>query len=497
MLALGAAAFVANRYATSYVHDRVLRELERHFDADVAFASLDVMVVPKVSVRGRGFSLQRNDRPGFVIRIDRLAVDAGLVPLLFSRHVRQVHLDGLSIQIPPRQEKTSPGPEQPPKVRKTESPVVVDEIVSDKATLVMLPKDPNKDPLEFDIHHLVMKSVGLGQPADFHATLTNAKPPGEIAVKGKFGPWRTDDPGQTPLAAEYTFNQADLGSIHGIGGILSSKGRFSGILERLDVDGETDTPDFMVRRSGHRVHLTTRYHAIVDGTNGNTLLLPVDAHFLGSHVVANGGAVKNKGDIGRRVTLDVTVDHGHLEDMIRLATDASQPALRGPVSFKTKFDLPPGEGDIMDRLRLDGTFFTGPARFTNPETREKLEGLSRRGQGEPENEDAGSDVSKLNGRFHLREGVLALSGLTFQVEGATIKLDGTYGLRTQALDFRGSLQLDATISQTTTGVKSVFLKLVDPLFKKKNKGAVIPIKVAGTRENPSFGLDIGRVFRRK
>jgi hypothetical protein len=494
VLGLGALAFAANRYATKYVRESVLRELRRRFDADVVFASLNVSALPGISVDGRGFVLQRKDRPGFVVRIERLTAGAGLTSILFPpRHVREVHLDGLSIQLPPSTAKPpAPGPRNP---RRTDSPFIVDEILSDRTTLVILPKNPEKDPLQFDIHRLVMHEVGLDRPADFHATLTNAKPPGEIAVEGKFGPWRTDDAGQTPLAASYNFTGADLGSIRGIAGILSSKGRFSGILERLDVDGETDVPDFMVSRSGHRVHLATRYHAIVDGTNGNTLLQPVRAQFLGSSVVAIGGAVKSKGDRGRRVNLDVTVDSGRLEDMIRLATKAAEPALRGPLAFKTKLDLPPGDADIMDRLRLDGTFTTGPARFTDPETRKKLQGLSRRGQGRPGDPEAGSDISRLNGRFRLRGGVLALSRLTFHVEGATVQLDGTYALRTEELDFRGSLRLDAKLSETTTGVKSFFLKLADPLFKKKNAGSVIPIKVSGTREKPSFGLDAGRVFK--
>jgi hypothetical protein len=276
---------------------------------------------------------------------------------------------------------------------------------------------------------------------------------------------------------------------HGIAGILSSKGEFAGVLERIDVNGETDTPDFMVSRSGHRVHLRTLFHAIVDGTNGNTLLEPVRAHFLNSGVVANGGVVKNRGEKGRRVELDVTVDDGRVEDMIRLATKSDEPVLRGPIAFKTKFDLPPGEADIMDRLRLDGVFTVGPARFAEAGLREKLKSLSRRGKGEPESPQAGSDVSNLKGRFVLRDGVLSFPNLAFDLEGASVQLRGTYALRTEELNFRGTLRLAAKVSETTTGVKSVFLKLVDPLFKKKNAGAVLPIKVTGTRSKPSFGLD--------
>jgi hypothetical protein len=40
-------------------------------------------------------------------------------------------------------------------------------------------------------------------------------------------------------------------------------------------------------------------------------------------------------------------------------------------------------------------------------------------------------------------------------------------------------------------VKSFFLKAVDPFVKGKNAGTVLPIRITGTTENPSFGLDHG------
>ena len=39
------------------------------------------------------------------------------------------------------------------------------------------------------------------------------------------------------------------------------------------------------------------------------------------------------------------------------------------------------------------------------------------------------------------------------------------------------------------------LKVVDPLFRKDGR-TVIPIKISGTRNEPSFGLDARRVFGR-
>ena len=199
--------------------------------------------------------------------------------------------------------------------------------------------------LTFDVHRLAMRSVGLDRPAPFTAALNNPTPPGEIHVAGDFGPWQKDDPGQTPLAATYEFNNADLGHFKGISGILSSTGKFGGVLERILVDGETHTPDFSVDAGGHPMPLDTVFHAIVDGTSGDTLLQPVRARLANSTtIIANGGVVKTPGKKGRTVALDVTVPEGRLQDVLRLAVKSDKPPMTGGVTFRTKFDLPPGEG---------------------------------------------------------------------------------------------------------------------------------------------------------
>lgn len=106
-------------------------------------------------------------------------------------------------------------------------------------------------------------------------------------------------------------------------------------------------------------------------------------------------------------------------------------------------------------------------------------------------------MSSLQGNFTLRHGVARFSQLTFSVSGAKVISHGTYDLNAENLDFRGTLNLQAKLSQTTTGVKSLFLKMIDPLFKSKDAGTVLPIKITGTREKPLFKVDIGRVFAKK
>jgi len=86
----------------------------------------------------------------------------------------------------------------------------------------------------------------------------------------------------------------------------------------------------------------------------------------------------------------------------------------------------------------------------------------------------------------------------FAVPGATVSLRGTYGLRSEAIAFDGTLRMQATISEAAGGgVKSIFLKVVDPFFKDGKAGAVLPIKVRGTRKEPKFGLDVMKALTPK
>ncbi len=471
-----------------YLHKKVVEMLSEKFHADVEIKDFHVSLFPGAHIEGTGLVLRHEGRTDVppLISIAEFSAQAGILGLLGKPwKIEQVKLKGLVIQVPPKGER----PKQDwSKAR--DIPVLIGEIVSDDAELRLLPKSADKDPHVFAIHHLVMHSIGLDRPASFTAQLTNAIPPGEIETNGSFGPWSPDDPGQTPLSAAYIFDKADLGVFKGISGILSSTGKFGGVLEKIEVEGKTSTPDFTVTIGGHPVDLETVFSATVDGTNGDTLLHPVTAHLLNTVIVAQGGVVRAPDHQGKEITLDVTVDKGRLEDLLRLAVKADQPPLTGAINFHTRFDLPHGKGDLSDRLNLNGKFDVEQARFTSPEVTAKIETLSRKGQGQPENKDAGSSVSQLKGNFVLDNGVITFRGLTFSVTGAQVALNGTYGLEKEDLEFHGKLRMQAKISQTMTGAKSFVLKAVDPFFRK-NGQTEVPIKITGQREHPSFGLDLG------
>ena len=105
-------------------------------------------------------------------------------------------------------------------------------------------------------------------------------------------------------------------------------------------------------------------------------------------------------------------------------------------------------------------------------------------------------ISAFGGTFTLADGMLRLPGLRFSVRGARVDLDGRYVLRSQALDFAGALRLDAPVSRTVTGFKSILLRPIDPLFRRNGAGTHLPIRISGTVDQPNFGVDMGRVLKR-
>jgi hypothetical protein len=364
---------------------------------------------------------------------------------------------------------------------------VIDEIVVNDTDLVIVPKKEGKAPLDFDIHDLVLKSVGPDEPFDFHGNLTNAKPQGEIATAGTFGPWDADEPGDTPVTGSYKFIDADLGPFPGIAGTLSSTGDYKGQLNEIQVTGKTDTPNFSLDPVGHPVPLHTDFSATVDGTDGDTYLHPVKAT-LGKSVIVCEGSVVHVPNEGHLIQLNVDAPNARIEDMLALAINSDKPFMMGPAKIKAKLTLPPGKVKVLQKMTLDGKVNIENANWSDPKVRDKLESLSRHAEGKPSNEDAGSSVANLNGDFRLAKAVIHFRSLTFSVPGANLDLAGDYNIGESQLDFNGHLRLQAKLSQTVTGKKSFFLKAVDPFFSKDGAGTLLPITITGNRDAPTLGV---------
>ncbi len=232
--------------------------------------------------------------------------------------------------------------------------------------LTILPKSPGRDPLVWEMKELELKpSLQAGVSMNYVTTLTNAKPPGLIVSRGTFGPWNGPEPGESPLAGDFTFSNADLGVFKGIAGTLSSQGKFAGKLNYIVADGEATVPNFSLNMAQHPIRLQTKYHAIVDGTNGNTVLDPVEAQLGQSRFTCKGEVARREGDSGKRILLDVDMRDARLEDVLFLAMKGDRPFMRGPLKLMTTLEIPPGPGTSASGSNSTGADFRSLTR-TSP-----------------------------------------------------------------------------------------------------------------------------------
>jgi hypothetical protein len=480
---------------------RVVQTLSNRFQSQVEMESLRVSVFRGLEVSGGGLKIYGASDPN--------PYQAGVQPLISIRefhfhtgirnlfrpvvHVDTVYVRGMEINIPPKESRRAFTHKMKAQTRKVS--VIVDQFVCQDTELLINTLNPEKAPLEFAIGDLRMKNIGAGLPMRFDATLVNPKPVGDIHSTGLFGPFHEDDPRETPVQGDYSFSNADLGTLKGIGGILSSTGKYEGTLSEIVVNGTTDTPDFEIARSGHPVALHTDFHAIVDGTSGDTDLAPVQATLLHSSFTATGSVTRMRNQHGHDIELEVVVEHAQIQDLLRLGVRTDPPVMTGPVQMHTRLSLLPGEGDVADRLKLAGSFHVSDGRFANEKVQSRLDSLSLRTQGklkEAQENDAEKVPADLRGAFTLKDGLLSFSVLHFMIPGTHVDLAGNYSLDGQTFDFRGTARLDAKLSQMTTGWKSLLLKPVDRFFSKDGAGTEVPVKITGTQSEPHFGLDFGR-----
>jgi hypothetical protein len=503
-IAAGMVRFAIAR-AEPILRARVIETLANRFNSRVELESFHVSVVKGVEVSGGGLKLFGKEDPNAyapgiqpLISLQEFRFQTALRSLFRSpMHVDTVYVKGLELNIPPRQHRA----EMTSMSSKTgKMTIYVDRFVCEDTKLVINTLNPGKPPLEFAIATLKMKDIGSGQPLQFNATLINPKPVGDIQSNGLFGPWQQDSPRDTPVQGDYSFTHADLGTIKGIAGTLSSTGQYTGTLGNIVVSGWTDTPDFQVATSGHPVPLHTEFHAIVDGTTGDTYLRPVKATFLHTSFTASGSVIRVSTAPGHDIELNVVVDRARIEDLLKLGVRTTPPVMTGAVQMATRLSLAPGEASVADRLRLSGTFHVPDGHFTNQKVQSKLNSLSLRSRGKAkqarDNPDEDVPVD-LQGAFTLNEGLLSFSFLHFLVPGTHVDMTGHYTLDGQEFDFRGKARLDAKVSQMTTGWKSILLKPVDPFFSKDGAGTEVPVRITGTESEPHFGLDFGHKEERE
>jgi hypothetical protein len=474
----------------------VSESLRETFPSTLKIDHFEVVYLPHPGCKAEGVTFRSNSSaPGSppLVTIQKLTIQGSYADLLLRpHHISRVLLDRLRVQIPPLSNagNFSGG--------YTASRITIGAVVANGAVLEVA-RANDQPSLRFDIHELSLGSVSAKGGMSYRVTLQNPEPPGEIRSMGHFGPFNAGNPGQTAVSGTYSFDRGDLSAFHGIAGMLASEGTFSGPLAHVDVQGTTEVPDFEVVRSGHAARLLTHFQGSVDGTNGDVALNGVNASYLSTEISAKGNVADKKGWAGKFTSLDFAVRDGRIQDILRLFVSENRPPMSGVTSFQAHVTVPPAGRPFLEEVTLQGDFGIRGGHFEKPSTQESVDKLSETARGqkkaqqnEDENNPAENVISDLRGRVVLRNGVATFTDLSFTVPGADARMHGTYNVLNEKIDFHGTVKMDAKFSQSTSGIKSVFAKVLDPFFDKKH-GSVIPVVMNGTYHNLHFGIDVNPI----
>ena len=499
----GIGLVISARQLEPRLREWVTSTLSESLQSEVELGAVRLNWVPltlhaeNLTVRHRG----RTDVPPLLI-VKSFSVD--LRPTdLWSSTVEHVKVDGLEVNIPPKDPGTGkrplpdPGGDDDTKAKKDDDSegLIVKRLTATNTRMSIIPREEGKNPKVWDIIELDMKNLRSSEPATFTAALINPIPYGKIETSGTFGPWQSDEPGASPLTGDYTF-AADLGTIEGLEGELNAVGKMAGTIEQIATTGQTRTDKFrLTELEGDPLPLTTAYDAVVDGTKGDVELKRVDVHLGKSEFVARGVVEGTKGVKGKRIVVNVKSSNASLGELLRFVSKGAEPPAYGRLLIDTAFDLPQGKEPVLSRLQLEGSVRAERVTFTSDAVQDKIDMLSRKAQGKPADMSIDEVASQVSTKFTLRNGLFTYQGLQFGVQGANVRLDGTHSLRSKTLNLAGEVRLQATVSQTMTGFKSWLLKPFDPLFKKNGAGTRLVIKVEGTQDQPKVGLDFGKTLR--
>jgi hypothetical protein len=531
VVVVAALVVVAMRRAEPILRGLIVDRLEAQFHAHVELAAFHVSVLHGLTAEGKGLRIWP---PGTAAEASSGAPPANPTapatpPLIqvesFRFHaplhyksgqpirISMVRMTGLKIDIPPRSHLAHAAAPASESLQQPSAPATgilpkfeIDSINCANASLILETAKPGRLPLEFAIKTVKLTHVSPDHPVEFDAVVTNPRPKGTVTTKGSFGPWVVQDPGLSPIAGHYRFDNADLSTFRGIAGMLSSTGEYQGTLRDMIVEGETHTPDFRLTDFGSPLPLRTRFHARVDATNGDTQLDPVDATLGGSHLTAVGQIVglttdpsqpaRRERPHGHDIALTVYVDHGRIQDFLRLVTRSGEPILTGTLKMKSKLDIPPGPAPVHLRMRLQGNFLLDDAQFASAKIQQRIAELSLRGQGKPKeakHPDSTDVLSTMKGDFAMAAGVVSLPNLIYTVPGAEIDLKGDYAIEGGDLNFAGDAKMQATVSQMVGGFVGKLLKPADRFFRHDGAGTDVPIHITGTRQDPHFSVAFKRV----
>ena len=496
VIALAAIGFaMANDY-WPYRYRNVKPLLEQVFASKITIAHYHRVYFPHPGFVAEGLTMRRNAAEGLppIGSAQELRVVGNWLDLLLLRpRERLVEVKGLHVVIPAPGSSANRADFPAGSSADFAGPTTtVDTLHMEDALLDVLHDDGGRS--RYPIRDLALHGVRSGRATWYVVDMQSSEPTGRIRAQGSFGPLIPSNLGGTPLSGDFVFAPVNLGDIGTLHGTLSAKGHFAGRLADIEMAATASVPDFAVD-DGHRTAMSGTAQCTVNGLNANVVLHRIEVR-TGRTVVHAGGAVVGSPKV---TDLQMDVEKGRAEDLLRPFLHGNVP-ITGVVWLKDHAHVAAARhGEkFLQRLSVDGGFDVPAEHLTDTQTEKSLSGFSERALGAGSGKDdagdaAGADadvVSSLKGQVTIRNGVVSTDQLSFDVPGASASLKGTYEFHTGAAHLTGHLKMDTDISHTATGFKSVLLKPLAPLFKRKKAGAVVAIAVTGVPNHYKVGQDV-------
>jgi hypothetical protein len=503
VVVIAAAALISTSVALisanwPYRHRKIAPMLEDVLASQVTFTGYHRIYFPNPGFIATGVTMRRKSAPNLppLGRVETMVVEGRWSDLIMlHERVQFIDITGLQIVVPALGSKENREDFPQGSGRDFDGPETMIERLMIHSSQLQIMRKSGK-PLVFPIKQIEIRNLHKGEAMTYAIDMQNAYPTGHILATGSLGPIHGRAFLNTPISGKFAFTQINLHDVGEISGLLDAHGDFKGTLQAMEVQTSAETKDFAVR-DGKPTPITGTMRCTLYGMNADMDIHSIDLKTHESNIHAEGSI---KGD-AKATNLDIRVDHGRAEDIMRPFIHDQVP-ITGPVSLKSHAYLgPPGDGFVA-RLRLNGSFDVPAEKVTDEKEEKNLSAFSQRAQGkqkhgtggEAQDEPAPADtdvISSLQGPAKIENGVVSTSRLNFRVPGAQATLAGTFRLHNDEAHLTGTLKMDTDISHTATGFKSFLLKPLAPFFKKKNAGAVVPIAVTGTPGHYQITQNLG------
>jgi hypothetical protein len=429
-----------------------------------------------------------------LITIQRLTI-SNTYPMLFTfqHRIGNIRVDGLHLMVPAQEPAGEPSPVMPLTYSKSTNSMPINNLYSDGALLEFY-RTSNPKPLRIKIEKLTVHNIDSHAALTYKVRLHNSEPPGTIVSEGAFGPWNPNNTGGVPVHGTFDYDNANLAFFKELSGTLFAQGKFNGNLARINVSGAANVKDFMLRDTSHKRGLAVNYQVGVNATDGDIDLTNINAAFDRTNIHITGSIASVKGDPDKDLSLDVTTRRARIEDLMNLFISDSQSPMTGDLKAHIQAHIPANRDSFLRAMKASGGFGLVSGRFSDSQTEQGLTRLSESAQnGKPaEHENPATVLSDLKGRFTASDGVAHLSNVEFNVPGAHALLNGDYSLIDYGTQMHGLLITKGNVSAAETGVKSFFLKVLNPFFKRWHQQKEVPFKITGKYGHTNVSLDLNR-----